>query len=155
MIAAAMASVACTMIGPRMLGRMWRRTIRRCGLPTARGFDVVLDLGVEYLRPRQADKGRHRRDADRDHGIGEARAQEGGKRDGEDEEGTGEERIGDAHEEPVEEPADIARDEADRYAAGKRDADRDDAGKEGGPRSEDHPREHVAADLVGAEPMLE
>src|SRR5215468_6894185 len=121
----------------------------------ARGFDVVLDLCVQHLRPRQTDKGRHRRDADRNHRIGEARAEEGGERDGEDEERTSEERVRDAHEEPVEEPADIARDEADRYAAGKRDADRDDAGEKGGSRSEDHPREHVAADLVGAEPMLE
>ena len=33
---AAMASVACTISGARMLGRMWRRAMRSGGLPTAR-----------------------------------------------------------------------------------------------------------------------
>jgi hypothetical protein len=36
MTAAAIASVACTMSGATMLGKMWRSAMRRCGLPSAR-----------------------------------------------------------------------------------------------------------------------
>jgi hypothetical protein len=36
MTAAAMVSVTCTSSGGMTLGRMWRKAMRQCGLPTAR-----------------------------------------------------------------------------------------------------------------------
>ena len=43
--------------------------------------------------------------------------------------------------------------QADRHAEGERDRDRDDAGEQRRARSPDDAREHVAADVVGAEPV--
>ena len=116
--------------------------------------DVVLDLHGEHLRPREADEHGRGRDADRDHRVGEAGAQERREGDGEDQEGTGEHRVGDARDQHVGPLAEIARERADGHADGKRDGDRDDAGQERGARAPDHAREHVAADLVGSEPVL-
>jgi len=52
MIARAMASVACTMIGATMFGRMWRSTIAQMRVSDGarrRLGDIVFDLGVEHL----------------------------------------------------------------------------------------------------------
>ena len=85
--AAAIASVACTISGGTTLGRMWRSAMRQVRIADrARRLDVVLDLHRQHLRAREADEDRRGRDADRDHRVGEARPEEGGERDREDQE---------------------------------------------------------------------
>ena len=114
MIAAAMENVACTNNAGRIFGRMCMSTMRQCGLPTAaRGLDIVFDLYRHHLSARQAHEDRRRRNADRDHGIAEAWPQKSGERDGKNEKGTGQHRIGDAAEERVNEAAQITGDQPD------------------------------------------
>ena len=52
----------------------------------ARAFDVILRLDRQHLAAGQPDEDRHGREADGDHRIGQARPEEGGKRDGDDQE---------------------------------------------------------------------
>ena len=81
-----------------------------------RALDVVLGLHRQHLAAGQADEDRHRREADRDHRIGQARAEEGRERDREDQERAGQQRLGDARDHGVEPAAVIAGDEAERHA---------------------------------------
>ncbi len=62
----------------------------------ARGFDIVLDLGSNGLPARQADEDRRGGDADGDHRIAEAGAEEGREGDGQDQEWDGEHGIDNA-----------------------------------------------------------
>ena len=52
MIAAATASVACTITGGRMFGRMWRSRIRAGGLPTARAASTQSSARAASTWPR-------------------------------------------------------------------------------------------------------
>ena len=54
-----------------------------------RALDVILRLDRQHLAACQPDEDRRRRDADGDHRVGQARPQEGGERDGEDQERAG------------------------------------------------------------------
>ena len=118
-----------------------------------RGFHVILDLDGHHLTAREPHENRRRRYADGDHRIAEARAEECGKRDRQDEEWAGQHRVGDAADQSIEKAAEISGAQPERHADRKRDADRNHAGHQRSARAEDHAGEHVAADLVGAEPM--
>ena len=82
----------------------------------ARGLDVVLRLDREHGAAGEADEDGQGRDADGDHGVAETRAEEGGQRDGHDEERDGEHRVGHAHDEVVDPPASVPREEAEGNA---------------------------------------
>ena len=155
MIAAAIDSVACTSSAGRMFGRMCEQRDAPARVADgARGLDVVLDLDRHHLAARQAHEDRRRRDADRDHGVAEARAEEGRQRDREDQERAGQHRVGDAADQRVDPAADDSRPaaRAARRCASAMPTEID-AGQQRGARAVDHAREHVAADLVGAEPV--
>jgi len=57
--AAAMASVACTMSGATMFGRMWRSAMRRCGLPSARAASTYSSVfaASTWARVRRTNTG--------------------------------------------------------------------------------------------------
>ncbi len=59
----------------------------------AGALDIILGLDRQNLAARQAHEDRHGGQADGDHRIGEARAQEGGERDRDDQEGHREEAL--------------------------------------------------------------
>ena len=82
----------------------------------ARAFDVILGHHRHGLAARQPDEDRHRRQADGDHRVGQRRPEEGGQRDGEDQEGCGQKRLGDARDHGVGPAAQIARQHAQRDA---------------------------------------
>ena len=67
--------------------------------------------------------------------------------------GRREHRVGHARDQRVGPAADVAGEQADRHAERERDRHRDDAGQQRRARAVDHARQHVAADLVGAEPV--
>ena len=61
--------------------------IQRSGRPIARAaLDIVLGLHRQHLAAGQADEDRRGRKADGDHRVGQARAEEGGERDRQDQE---------------------------------------------------------------------
>jgi hypothetical protein len=119
----------------------------------ARRFHVILDLDLEYRRARQAHEDRRRRDADGDHRVGEARSQKRSERDGENQKGAGEHRVGHARNERVDPAADVTGREPDGHAERERNRHGHASCQQRGARAEDHAREHVTADLVGAEPV--
>jgi hypothetical protein len=93
--AAAIASVACTMSAGTTFGSTWTSAMRHGGLADrARREHEVLGLDRERLSARQPNEHRRGRDADGDHCIGEARAEERGERDREDQERAREHGIG-------------------------------------------------------------
>src|SRR5262249_53993452 len=118
-----------------------------------RGLDIVLDLHGHHLGARQPYEYWRGRNADRDHRITEAGAQEGGERDSKNEKRARQNGIGDAAEQRIDEAAHVAGDYAYRHADQKRDRDRDDARQQRGARTIDHAREHAPSDIGGAEPM--
>ena len=88
--AIAIVSVACTTIGASTFGSTWPVTMAEMAEALrTRGGDVVLGADDEGLRAGDADEDRHRRDADGDHGVLQARPQERGERDGQHQERTG------------------------------------------------------------------
>ena len=154
MTAAAIASVACTISGGTMFGSTCReRDAPRRIADRARGQHELLGLDGERLSARQPDEHRRRRDADRDHRVGQARAEERGERDREDQERAGEQRVGHPRDQHVRHAARVAGEQSDRHADRQRDQHRHDAGEQRRARAEDDARQHVAADLVGAEPV--
>jgi len=119
----------------------------------ARGLDVVLDLDLQHRRASEAHEDRRRRDADRDHRVGKARAEKRGERDRQDQERAREHRVGHARDQRVDPAADVAGREPDGDAQRERDRHGHASGEERRARSEDDAREHVAPDLVGPEPV--
>ena len=73
--------------------------------------------------------------------------------DGEQHDGEGEEHVHDAHDDAVEPAAVIGGDETERSAGEKRDPDREQAGDERGAIAVEDAGQHVAAELIGAEPV--
>ena len=62
----------------------------------ARRLDIFLHFDRHHLPARQPHEYRRGGHADGDHGVGKARTEKGGQRDGQDQEGAGEHRIGEA-----------------------------------------------------------
>ena len=156
MIAAAMVSVAWTRIAGTMLGRMWRRAMRQGGLPTARAASTNSSAATACTCARVS---RTKIEvAERPiatMALVEARAQEGGERDGQDQERDRQQRVGEAHDRPVDPAARVAGEQPEGQAEGDGQRHRDQARPERRAGAEDDAREHVAADLVGAERMRE
>ena len=136
-----------------MFGSTWRRAIRDGIADRPRGEHVVLGFHRERCPTREPDEDRRRRYADRDHCVGEARSEECGERDREDQERAGEERVGHARDQHVDLAAGIAGQQSHRHADRKRDKHRQHACLERRAGAEDDAGQHVAADLVGAEPV--
>ena len=119
-----------------------------------RALDVVLRLDRQHLAARQPDEDRHRRQADGDHRIGQARAEERGQRDGEDQERAGQQRVGDARDDRRRSSRrNSRRASPNGTPIGDGDGDRDDARHQRGLRAPDHARQDVAPEIVGAEPV--
>src|SRR5581483_11189831 len=82
-----------------------------------------------------------------------ALAQQGGDRDGQQQRREREHGVHDAHDDAVGGAAEVAGDEAEREGHDQGQHHDDERGLEGDARAEDHPREQVAADVVGPEPV--
>ena len=145
---------ACTTRIGTQAGRTWRVRIPNSGRPSARGLHELPPLHREDHRPDEPDVVRRRPRGDRDHGVQEARAEDGHEDDREQEVGEGEEEVGGAHDEALEQAAVEAGEEAEHHAHRHAGGDRHDADREGEPDAEQEPAEEAAADPVGAERIL-
>ena len=117
MTAAAIASVAWTISARHDVRQhVAQRDAPRRIADRARGEDEVLGLDRQRLPARQPDEHRRGRDADRDHRVGEARAEKRGQRDREDQERAREHGVGQPRDQHVGPAAGVAREQADRHA---------------------------------------
>src|SRR4029079_7552133 len=117
----------------------------------SRGLDVEHLADAEDVcahHAREGEPGRERENPDEVH---DARRQDRRDRDGEDEDGDRLLHISDAHDHSIPTMSEISRDEPERdaYAAGHDHADEADGERDS--RALDHPKEDVAAEMVGAE----
>ena len=120
----------------------------------AEGVDRVHELARaqdEHLRPQDARVGDPAREADHDDQCREARPQHRDDADREQDEGERELRVGERHDHAVGEPAPVARRDPERRAERAAHAHRREADDQRDARPVDHPREDVAAEMVGAE----
>ena len=141
MTAAAIASVAWTISAGTTFGSTWReRDAPRRIADRARGEDEILGLDRHRLPARQADEHRRGRDADRDHRVGEARAEERRQRDREDQERAREHGVGQPRDQHVDPAAGVAREQADGHADRQRDQHRDHAREQRRARAPDDAR---------------
>ena len=138
---------ACTVRVGTQAGRMWRVRMPSSGRPIARAAST-------NSRPRTDRTTERTSRGDRDHGVQEARAEDGHEDDREQEVGEGEEEVGGAHDEALEQAAVEAGEEAEHHAHRHAGGDRHDADREGEPDAEQEPAEEAAADPVGAERIL-
>ncbi len=164
-IASATTSVAFTMIGPMQFGSTWRTMMRVFDAPIARAASTNSRSRRASVAPRTTPRDRppeQQRQQQRDpQWTPEVDGAEGSEVDGADrdrhrEEGQRRQRdpeVGEAHQETVDPAAVEARERADHHSDerrqqrhAERDLQRDLAAVE-------HPRERVAAELVGAEPV--
>ena len=104
-----------------------------------------------HLDARQARVARPAEQAERQDDVPEARPEDGGERDGEQEPREGEQHVDHARHRLVEPPAQIAGGGADRRADEQREHDDADAHGERDARTVQHAREHVAPEAVLAE----
>jgi len=93
-------------------------------------------------------------DGDRDDHGGQGGRQHGGERQREQQRRERQEDIGHAHDHFIEPAAEVARREPERDADGARDQQDDERDQRGYPGAVEHPGQDVAADVVGAEPVL-
>ena len=148
-----MSSDILTMIGDMTFGRMWRRRIRRgAGAERPRGRDEHLLLLRHHLAAHEPRIARPPGQRDRDHHVDDAGPERRGDRHGEDQARNGQLEVGEAHQDLVGPAAEIAGDGADERA----DQRADHAPRRSPASSEtrgagDHQRQHVLAELVGAE----
>ena len=97
---------------------------------------------------------RHEHDGQRDDGVDDAGAERAGDRDRQQHRGKGVEHVDGAHDRGVELAADIAGDEAERGADHEGEDHGQNADEQRQPPAIDQPRQHVAAELVGAERIV-
>ena len=128
---------------------------RAAGSEGAGGFHVFALFDGEDLRADEARVAGPASDCEGEDEVLEAGAEEGGEGDGEQYAGEGQERIHSEDGEDVVDPAAFVAGEAtDGEAEGERDADYRDGDGEGEARSPEEARQGVAAQLVGAAPVV-
>jgi hypothetical protein len=134
---------------------MWKVRIRAIpGAGGDGGLHVVLVLQRQRVAAHEAGEERDLHHPDRDHGVDEARAEDGDDRQRQDDRREGEHHVHEPHHDGVDDAAAVAADQAEGDAAGEGDRRRDEADGERDAGAVDDAREDVAADLVGAEPEL-
>jgi hypothetical protein len=140
------------MIVGKRCGRMWRSRMRRRRAYGALGVDEFA-LG-QRTRLGEDDARRlypvHQRD-DQRHDP-QARLEDGGEADGQQQRWKGHHQIGEAHQRAADPAAKIAGGHADQRADQQSRAVGDDADDKRGARAEEDAREQVAAEQVGAQP---
>ena len=128
---------------------------RAAGSEGAGGFHVFALFDGEDLRADEARVAGPASDCEGEDEVLEAGAEEGGEGDGEQYAGEGQERIHSEDGEDVVDPAAFVAGEAtDCEAERERDADYRDGDGEGEARSPEEARQGVAAQLVGAAPVV-
>ena len=120
----------------------------------ARRLDIGLVLHHQRRAARQPREDRNGVDRDRDDRVGQAGAEHADDHDREQHARKGEQHVDQPHDHGVDAAADIARHDADRHADRHRERDREHAFDQRDARAVDDAREQVAAELVGAEPVL-
>jgi hypothetical protein len=120
----------------------------------AGGVDVEILAGREDGAADQAGVARDLADADGDHHVLQAGAEDGDDDEGHQDAGEGEHDVDHAHHGGVHELAVVARQQAEDHADGGGDGDRDQADRERDAGAVEDAGEDVAAELVGAQPML-
>ena len=117
--------------------------------------DEIFRFDRERLPAGEPHEYGRRGNPDRDHRVGKARSEERRERDREDEKRTRQHGVGQPRNQHVDLAAGVAGEQSNRDADRQRNDHRDDAGEQRRTRAEYHPRRHVAADFVGAEPVFE
>ena len=120
----------------------------------SRCVHVLARRDAQDLAAHQTGEGRRIDDAERDDDAREPRAEHRPEGQGEHERREREHRVHEPHHEPVRAAARIPRGEAEESSYGQRDRHRREAGHQRDARAPDHPRQHVAPDIVGAERMM-
>src|SRR4029079_6001462 len=119
-----------------------------------RGFDERLLLHRQRRGARHARKSREERDRPHRHDVPEAAAEYGGNKNRQQKFGKREQEVNQPADEPVEDAAEPARGEAEDRAEEGGEGRRQDPEDQRIARAPDHAREHVAAEEVGAQPVL-
>ena len=156
MIAPAMPSVAWTTTAGSAVGSTCRRTIRAgAGAERARGLHELELPRAQRLpahEPRVAHPADHRQ---REHDVGQARAEDGDERDRQQDPGKRHQHIDDPADHIVHTPAEVAGNRAEQHADGRRHRHDREADQQRDARARQQAREDVAAELVEAERMRE
>ena len=146
---------AWTITGPIAFGSTCRKATRRCEAPRARAATMYgsrrTASGRASHHPRDH---RHVDDPDRQRLDAGAGAEHRGDDDREQDRREGHQHVERSHHEAVGEAADVAGEEAERHADGERQRDGAEGDHERDPVPGGDPREDVAAEVVGAEPVL-
>ncbi len=119
----------------------------------AGGVDILLAQHVVGRRARQPRESRNEDDADREHGVEDAGAQARQQDDRQQDRREGEQQLHQPHQREIDPAAEIGGEDADDRAADQADADGDQRDLDRDARREDRARQHVAADLVRAQPV--
>ncbi len=119
----------------------------------ARGFHELALANREYDAAHEARVDRKAHDRDRDHRVSEPRAQPGHDGDREEDVGKRHQDVGQPHDDGLAPARVVAAEDAQDHADQHRRRRRRRAGHEGDARAPHQPREQVAPELVGAEPV--
>ena len=138
-----------------MLGRMWRNITLRLGAPTASAawtyrFSLADSTSARVTPGVGGDRG----DADGDHGVGQTRAEGEHEDQRQDQRGEGQQDVDDPHQDRLHQAAQIAGQATDHDPDRQGDADRHQPQPQRYPGAEDDPAELVAAQGVGAHPVI-
>ena len=119
----------------------------------ARAGHILALADDERGSAQQACEDRRVDDRDRDRRARRMRAEHGDDADRQQHHREGEEHVHEAHDDAVEPAAVVGGEKTERAAGDERDADRERAGGKRRAVAVEDAREHVAAELVGAEPV--
>ena len=109
---------------------------------------------AEHAPAQQAGEHRHVGDADGDHQLPQAGAEQGDEPDREEEAGERQHDVDDAHDRRVGGAAEVAGDGTEQPTGDQGQGHRDDPDEERHAGAVDDPGEHVTAEIVEAEPVL-
>ncbi len=116
-------------------------------------LDVILLPNGDHLAPDQSDEAGHEHDGDGDGGVVQVGTEQAGHGQGQDERGEREEGVHGPHHHDVDPAPYEAGHQGQRQGQHQRSPHDLEGGPQRRPGAEDEPAEHVAAEVVGAEPV--
>ena len=114
---------------------------------------VILLADLQYLAASQTAETRPPHERDGQHSVGQAWAQRCRETKGQDETGNGEKDVCDTHDQVINETAKIAGSGSQGDADAHRDDQHQDPNFQCDAGAQNHPREDIAPEVVGAKPM--
>src|ERR1700730_4175337 len=145
--------VACTMMTGSALTSTWRPRIRRWLAPSARGIDESTRPEAETLSANDARDLRPGHEPDDGRGVREPGPEERDDHQNEEQGGNGHEHVRDTHDRRVHRAAEIGRDTPEHGSHDHGETRGEQPDLERDSAAPDHPRQDVAAEAGGAEPV--